>query len=255
MLQGCFRLRDWLSLCFLRPWINWSKFWQFYSKWIAVSLIERRIDFLYFEFMLIMFIDIHALNREYRVVGNRYSRLLFTTEDQHCANLRVQDNRQIWRQNGTTSRSCDVTDHLWWRHNAKSDNTVLGDNGEISDRWLFLVDLYVRGIEYSVKNTIIYGLPWIPILSHVTRFGNDKKSVFTVTHTLLFIYTYIKTRCKSHKTAYHGAENETPRECVENRSCDSSDLPEQFRSSLIPAQGSCCRWSQRGTPAESQIPH
>ena len=33
----------------------------------------------------------HTLGREYRVMRNRYSRLLFTSEDRLCANLRVQE--------------------------------------------------------------------------------------------------------------------------------------------------------------------
>ena len=33
----------------------------------------------------------YSLSREYRVVRNRYSRLLFTSEDRLCANLRVQE--------------------------------------------------------------------------------------------------------------------------------------------------------------------
>ena len=32
----------------------------------------------------------YTLSREYQVVRNRYSRLLFTSEDRICANLRVQ---------------------------------------------------------------------------------------------------------------------------------------------------------------------
>ena len=33
----------------------------------------------------------YTLSREYRMVRNRYSRLLFTIEDRLCANLRVQE--------------------------------------------------------------------------------------------------------------------------------------------------------------------
>ena len=33
----------------------------------------------------------YTLGREYRVMSNRYSRLLFTSEDRLCANLRVQE--------------------------------------------------------------------------------------------------------------------------------------------------------------------
>ena len=56
--------------------------------------------------------------REYRVAGNRYSRFLFTSEDRLCANLRMQEQ-------------------LLWRHMAKSEKPVLGENGEMSNRWLF----------------------------------------------------------------------------------------------------------------------
>ena len=33
----------------------------------------------------------YTLGREYRVMRNRYSRLLFTSEDRLCANLHVQE--------------------------------------------------------------------------------------------------------------------------------------------------------------------
>ena len=48
-----------------------------------------------------------------------------------------KNNRRMWCHNASTRRSCDVTDQLWWRRNAKSENTVLSDNGEISDRLLW----------------------------------------------------------------------------------------------------------------------
>ena len=57
----------------------------------------------------------YTLRHEYQVAGNRYSRFLFTSEDHLCANLRVQEQSN----NSSTSRSSDVTDKLWWRHNAK----------------------------------------------------------------------------------------------------------------------------------------
>ena len=44
-----------------------------------------------------------TLSREYRVVTNRYSRLLFTGGDRLCANLRVQEPSRIWRQTCSTS--------------------------------------------------------------------------------------------------------------------------------------------------------
>ena len=44
------------------------------------------------------------------------------------------NNRWIWCHNVSTPRSRAVTDQLWWRHIAKSEKTVLSNNGEISDR-------------------------------------------------------------------------------------------------------------------------
>ena len=58
-----------------------------------------------------------------------------------------KNNRQIWRHNASISRSRDVTDLLWWRHNAKSETTVLSDSCEMSDRWLFLAELCVQDIK------------------------------------------------------------------------------------------------------------
>ena len=31
----------------------------------------------------------------------------------------------------------DVTDQLWWRHNAKSGKIFLGDNGEMDEQQFF----------------------------------------------------------------------------------------------------------------------
>ena len=45
-----------------------------------------------------------------------------------------KNNRRIWRHNASVLHSRDVTDQRWWRHNTKSEKTVHGDNGEISDR-------------------------------------------------------------------------------------------------------------------------
>ena len=104
----------------------------------------------------------YTLGREYWVMRNRYSRLLFTSED------------RIWRHNAGISRSCDVTDQLWWRHNAKSEKTVLDVNCDMSNRWLFLEKLRVKDIKLRVWNKIIHSLPWITIFaSLVMRFTDD----------------------------------------------------------------------------------
>ena len=51
----------------------------------------------------------YTLSREYRVAGYRYSRLLFTSEDRLCANLRVQ-----WQSTNMTSQYQFLT--FAWRH-------------------------------------------------------------------------------------------------------------------------------------------
>ena len=57
-----------------------------------------------------------------------------------------KNNRQKLRHNANASRSRDVTDQLWWRHNVESEKTVLSDNGEMSDRWLFVAKWFVQNI-------------------------------------------------------------------------------------------------------------
>ena len=86
----------------------------------------------------------YTLSREYWVVRNRYSQLLFTSEDRICEMGRRKNNQRIWRH---CVSSCDVTDQLWWRHNAKTENTVLGDDGKMSDRWFFIAELFVQNIK------------------------------------------------------------------------------------------------------------
>ena len=49
-----------------------------------------------------------------------------------CKNI-----QRIWRNNASTSRSRDVTDQMWWRHNAKTEKIFLGDKDEMNDRGLF----------------------------------------------------------------------------------------------------------------------
>ena len=132
---------------------------------------------------------------------NRYSRLLFTSEDAFAPICACENNRRIWCHNASISRSRDVTDPLWWRHNATSETTVPGDNCKMSDRWLFLAELCVQDIKQCVRNKMIHSLLWITIfVSLMMRFANDfrenlwqiasrvtQKSLFTVTHALFFI--------------------------------------------------------------------
>ena len=65
-----------------------------------------------------LFID--ESSRVYRVVRNLYSRLLFTGEIAFTPMDTWKNNRRIWRHNVSAPRLRDVTDQVWWRHNAKS---------------------------------------------------------------------------------------------------------------------------------------
>ena len=61
-----------------------------------------------------------------------------------------ENNWWIWCQNASISRSHDVTDPLWWRHNAKSETTVLGDNCEMSERSCWGVIYWFHSVRLSV---------------------------------------------------------------------------------------------------------
>ena len=113
----------------------------------------------------------YTLGREYRVMRNRYSRLLFTSEDRLCAICACKNNRQIWRHNASISRSRDVTDPLWWRH-VRNDRPWRQLRNERS--MIVLAELCVQDIKKRVRNKIIHSLPWITIFgSLVMRFAND----------------------------------------------------------------------------------
>ena len=70
----------------------------------------------------------YTLGREYRVMRNRYSRLLFASEDRLCANLRVQEQSTnmtsqcmylafAWRHRSTVVTS-------WWSQKRPSLATI-----------------------------------------------------------------------------------------------------------------------------------
>ena len=58
-----------------------------------------------------------------------------------------KNNRRTWHHNASTSHSLDVTDQLWWHHNPKSEKTILENNCEMCDPWLFLEELCVQDIK------------------------------------------------------------------------------------------------------------
>ena len=62
----------------------------------------------------------YTLSREYRVVRNQYSRLLFTSEDRLCANLRVQE------QSMNLTSQCQHPTFAWRHRSNCGDVTMLG---------------------------------------------------------------------------------------------------------------------------------
>ena len=103
-----------------------------FSLPISLVMTENRYTFSIF----------YMLNPEYQMVRNQYSQLLFTNA--FVPICLCKNNRRIWRHNANTSCLHDITDQLWWRHNDKSEKTVLGDNGKLSDPWLFQLNCVLR---------------------------------------------------------------------------------------------------------------
>ena len=97
------------------PWskLDYSDFLHV-KPWIPVSCGDTCLISTWLE------IDIHGC---YSLVKIAFAPI--------CA---CKTNRRICRHNASGLHSRDVTDLLWWRHNTKSEKTVLSDNGEISNR-------------------------------------------------------------------------------------------------------------------------
>ena len=91
----------------------------------------------------------YTLSREYWVVRNRYSRFYSLVKIAFAQICACKNNRRIWRHNASISRSRDVTYQLWWRHNAKAENTFLRDNDEMNDRRLFFAKLCAQDIKFE----------------------------------------------------------------------------------------------------------
>ena len=88
--------------------------------------------------------------------------------------LACKNNRRIWRHNASTSHSRDVTYQLWWRHNAKSANTVLSDNEEMNESMIVFGGMLCSRHKIARKKKIIHSLPWMTLFwSRVRWFAND----------------------------------------------------------------------------------
>ena len=134
-------------------------------------------------------IDIHGCYSLVKIVLRQFARA--RTIDEYDVKMLVYPVRV------TSQINCgDVT--MPWK-------TVLDDNCDMSDRWLFSEKMCVKDIKLRIRNKIIHLLPWTTILgSLVMRFTNDfvtrenhwqitslvtQKSLFTVTHALFLIYS------------------------------------------------------------------
>ena len=117
-----------LTCPYLETWSAFCQFliWFMFNLWHLIS---------------------YTLSCEYHVVRNRYSSCYSLVKIAFASICTCKNNRRIWRHNASASRSHDVTDQLWWRHNVKSGKTVPSDNGEMSDWWLFLAERCVQDIK------------------------------------------------------------------------------------------------------------
>ena len=105
--------------------------WSVWSVW-ALHIYYQLIHENFWSILIQVTGNIH-LKYYYAILKFMWLRPI-CREDRFCANLQKKNNRQIWRHNASTPCSSDITDQLWWRHNTKSEKTVLSDNGEISYR-------------------------------------------------------------------------------------------------------------------------
>ena len=64
----------------------------------------------------------YRLSREYRMVRNRYSRLLFTSEDRLCANVREQE------------QSMNITSQYQYSHVCLTSRINCGDDTMLSQK-------------------------------------------------------------------------------------------------------------------------
>ena len=146
----------------------------------------------------VLILNSYMLSWQFRVAPILYSRLLCTGEDQHCADLCVQE------QLTNITSQCHYLAFAW-RHRwtmVMSQYYINKDRlwrwCEMSARWLFLVLCVFRAVNITYKNE---NNVWVTLNTDLflTRqwyfrvtsdcCTSDNKLVFTVTHTLFFFST------------------------------------------------------------------
>ena len=118
----------WVLACCLYPSPSGLLHWHWCNH---IWFPHRQWEYISYSYML---------SHEYRMVRN----------DIHCCYSLVKiafvpicmckNNRWIWRHNANNSRLRDVTNQMWWCHNAKSEKIFLGDNSKMKDRWFSLTN-------------------------------------------------------------------------------------------------------------------
>ena len=180
---------------------NIDTYEPFHRDWVSLNKYIQSASFCWLVFIIPVS---YTLIREYRVERNRYSWLLFTSEDRLYVNLRVQE------QLTNMISQCQYFTFTW-RHKSsvvmsqcfKSEKTVLGNNCEMSDRLFFFSGIVCSGHK---RSKIIHSLPWITIFGHLWRdlpmisicdFTRENhwqitslmtKKIIMITHALFFIY-------------------------------------------------------------------
>ena len=96
-------------MIFTRDFVTRENYWQ-----IASLVTQKSL----FTVTHALFLISYTLNREYRVAGNRYSRMLFTSEDRFHSNLNVQE-----QSTNMTSQCMYLA--LAWRHRLNYDDVTV----------------------------------------------------------------------------------------------------------------------------------
>ena len=123
------------------------------------------------------------------------------------ASICVRKNNRIWRHNASTPLLRDVTDQLWLRHIAKSEKTVLGNMGELTNQIMTVLAELCSGHKIACKK--IHSSPWTTFFwSLVKIIGKPPQFFGHSWRDLLMVFTRdFVTREYHWPTASHVTKN------------------------------------------------
>ena len=115
-----------------------------------------------------------------------------------------KNNRRIWRHNASISRSRDVTDHLWWRHNAmlctaQLPGPVLQAFGwvqispfQMADKPPMITDQHTAGGSVSQLSQLAKLSPWLTLSTKdiTTSFSHYKKLFCFLSNQIMGLYHF-----------------------------------------------------------------